>query len=151
MSSEISAKVLFDTGVYLRILRSESYASAHRARFARLAPRTHLCSVVAAELYAGARTIQGVRIVDGLLSPYARAGRVVFPTHADWVDQGKVLASVGFEQAGFRSRLPGLQNDVLIALSARRIGATIVTENPRDFALIHSFVAITFVAVTENT
>jgi predicted nucleic acid-binding protein len=107
--------------------------------------------VVAAELYAGARTIQGVRIVDGLLSPYARVGRVVFPTHADWVDQGKVLASVGFKQAGFRSRLPGLQNDVLIALSARRIGATIVTENPRDFALIHSFVAITFVAVSENT
>ncbi|MGH7820145.1 MAG: type II toxin-antitoxin system VapC family toxin [Candidatus Binatia bacterium] len=150
MSSEISGKVLFDTSVYLRILRSEVYARKHRERFARLAPRTYLCSIVAAELHAGARTIQGMRLIDGLLSPYARVGRVVFPIHADWVDQGKVLASLAIEQPAFRSKLPGLQNDVLIGLSARRIGATVLTENSRDFALIRPHVSMAFAAVGET-
>jgi predicted nucleic acid-binding protein len=37
---------------------------------------------------------------------------------------------------GWRSKLPALLNDVLIALSARRIGATVVTYNGKDFRLI---------------
>ena len=69
---EISGHVLFDTNVYLRVLRSEAYARSHLERFTRLAPRTYLCSVVVAELYAGARTLSGVRLIDGLLAPYLR-------------------------------------------------------------------------------
>ncbi len=34
------------------------------------------------------------------------------------------------------ARSPSLVNDVLIALSARMIGATVVTGNARDFAAI---------------
>jgi len=39
----------------------------------------------------------------------------------------------------WRSKLPALLNDILIALSARRIGATVVTHNARDFRLIQRY------------
>jgi predicted nucleic acid-binding protein len=38
-----------------------------------------------------------------------------------------------------RTKLPGLWNDALIALSARQIGATVVTENLRHFALLRRY------------
>jgi predicted nucleic acid-binding protein len=137
-----SANLLFDTNIYLRVLHSEAYARRHQDQFARFAPRTYLCSVVAAELYAGAHTVQNIRIVDRLLAPYVRVNRVIFPNHTDWVAMGKVTASILQTSPGYRSKLPALQNDILIALSARRIGATVVSENEDDFRLIQQFVSV---------
>jgi len=37
---------------------------------------------------------------------------------------------------GWRSKLPALLNDVLIALCACRLGATLLTHNREDFRLI---------------
>lgn len=136
-----SANTLFDTNIYLRVLHSEAYARRHQNRFARFAPRTYLCSVVAAELYAGAHAVQSIRLVDSLLAPYIRVNRVVFPNHNDWTAMGKVTASILRTTPGYRSKLPALQNDILIALSARRIGATVVSENEEDFTLIQRFVS----------
>lgn len=135
------AKVLFDTNIYLRVLHSDSYERQHHARFAQLAPRMYLCSVVAAEIYAGAHTVQSVRLVDRLLAPYLKSGRVVFPPHSDWVTMGKVVAIIVRQAPSYRSKLPALQNDILIALSAKRCGATLVTENEADFVLIQRFVS----------
>jgi predicted nucleic acid-binding protein len=141
---ETSGNVLFDTNIYLRVLRSEDYARGHLERFRRLAPRTYLCSVVAAELYAGARTLGGMRLVDGLLAPYVRIGRVTFPNHNDWLDMGKVAAEIGIADAGSRVRATALENDILIALSAKRVGAVVVTENEKDFSLIRKHVSFAF-------
>ncbi len=135
------AKILFDTNIYLRVLHSDSYERQHHDRFARFAPRTYLCSVVAAELYAGAHTVQDIRLVDRLLAPYLKSGRVVFPPHNDWVDMGKVTANIVRRAPSYRSKLPALQNDILIALSAKRSGATLVSENAADFVLIQRFVS----------
>src|SRR5437667_144504 len=58
------------------------------------------------------------------------------PSATVWEDAGHVLRALqelrGYRVAGSRS----LVNDVLIALSARAIGATVVTSNARDFAAI---------------
>ena len=40
----------------------------------------------------------------------------------------------------FRTKVQGLWNDALIALSARQIGATLVTENLQDFGLLRRYV-----------
>ncbi len=144
---EISGNVLFDTNIYLRVLRSEACARRHLERFARLAPRTYLCSVVAAELYAGARTLSGMRLIDGLLAPYLRVGRVACPNHNDWLDMGKTAADIGIADRGSRFRATAIENDILIALSAKRVGAVIVTENGRDFSLIRKHVSFAFVAM----
>ena len=135
------AKVLFDTNIYLRILHSDFYERQHHDRFARFAPRTYLCSVVAAELYAGAHTVQDIRLIERLLAPYRKVGRFVLPRHSDWIAMGKVAAILVRRAPSYRSKLPALQNDILIALSAKRCGATLVTENEADFVLIQRFVS----------
>jgi predicted nucleic acid-binding protein len=140
------AKVLFDTNIYLRVLHSEAYERQHHDRFARFAPRTYLCSVVAAKLYAGAHTVQSIRLVERLLAPYLKVGRLVFPRHSDWIDMGKAAANIGRSAPSYRSKLPALQNDILIALSAKRSGATLVSENEADFVLIQRFVSFSFFA-----
>ncbi|MGH7332060.1 MAG: hypothetical protein ACREKS_04780 [Candidatus Rokuibacteriota bacterium] len=39
-------------------------------------------------------------------------------------------------EPGLRARIASLWNDALIALSARQIGASIITDNVRDFELL---------------
>ena len=72
----------------------------------------------------------------GVVAAFERTDRILIPTGAVYEDAGHVLralqASRGYQVAGS----PSLVNDVLIALSARSIGATVVTGNARDFAAI---------------
>lgn len=146
-----SGNIFFDTNIYLRVFYSAEYARHHQQRFARLAPHTYLCSVVAGELYAGAHTLQTARLVDGLLAPYVRVQRLVFPNHNDWVDMGKVTASILQARPAYRSKLSALQNDILIALSAKRIGATVVSENVKDFTLLQQFVSFCLLAMPSTS
>lgn len=69
-----------------------------------------------------------------------RAGRVVTPTFQDWQHAGSVVSSIAVRDRGWKSKLPSLLNDVLIALGARRVGAEVVTHNGRDFRLIQRHV-----------
>lgn len=78
------------------------------------------------------------RLVQEMIRPMERAGRLVTPTFADWVDASDVVAAIEETDRRWRSKLPLLANDVLIALSARRIGATVVTYNAQDFELIRA-------------
>ena len=89
-----SGNIFFDTNIYLRVLHSEEYARRHHECFAELAPHTYCCSVIAGELYAGAHTVQTIRLVDDLIAPYVRVNRLVYPNHGDWVDMGKVTADI---------------------------------------------------------
>jgi len=65
-----------------------------------------------------------------------RTGRVVNPTFEDWVEASAVVTAIEEKDRGWRSKLPALLNDILIALCARRIGATLLTYNKDDFRLI---------------
>jgi predicted nucleic acid-binding protein len=127
-------RVVVDTSVYVAVLRDASFATAFRPRYERVLPRTHLSSVVVQELLAGARTPTHRRLAQALIEPFERAHRVVTPTHAIWRDAGAVLSELWRDAASYRSAIHGgLVNDVLIALTARAIGATVVTRNRRHF------------------
>jgi predicted nucleic acid-binding protein len=65
-----------------------------------------------------------------------RAGRVITPTFDDWVMASEVVTTVEENEKSWRFKLPALLNDILIALSARRIGATLLIYNRDDFRLI---------------
>ncbi len=65
-----------------------------------------------------------------------RSGRVVAPTFADWLEAADIVTRIFDRDRRWRSKLPALLNDVLIALCARRVGATLVTYNAQDFRLI---------------
>lgn len=128
---------MFDTSVYIAILRDARFAGLFRERYRRDVPRTHMCSVVVEELLAGARTAHHRRLAAALSEPFERARRIVVPTRRVWKDAGTILATLWNRLPAFRSRVArGLVNDALIALSARSIGAAVVTRNEKDFCLI---------------
>ena len=94
-------------------------------------------SVVAEELFAGALDAPGIALVDRHLGALRRAGRVVAPSTEDWIAAGKLIAKITQREPDKKSKVQQqLLNDILIALSARRIGATVFTFNRDDFELI---------------
>ncbi len=58
------------------------------------------------------------------------------PTAADWWGAGRLIQRIGDAQGWDTSKRRDFQNDVLIALTARRYGATVVTANHMDFDLL---------------
>ncbi|MGH9321618.1 MAG: type II toxin-antitoxin system VapC family toxin [Vicinamibacteria bacterium] len=130
-------KCLLDTSVYIDASRSAQAKARFEATFFPLVPLTFLSAVVAYELYVNARDRRTRRLVAEWVAPMERTGRLVSPTFSDWVDAADVVASIEERDRTFRSKLPALLNDILIALCARRIGATVFTYNRQDFQLIH--------------
>ncbi len=89
---------------------------------------------------AGVRTFRHRRQAAALYEPFERAGRIVTPSHSVWKEIGTIVAVLAERVPQFRDKLSrGLINDMLIALSGRSIGATVVTRNGEDFRLIQRF------------
>ena len=129
--------VLFDTSMYITSLRLGDEATLGLRRIAEGAS-VWLSSVVLEELYAG--VIQrNRRVVERLERDFDRAGRLLVPNLTDWTQTGKVLALLAakydYEQIG-KGRLT---NDALIAISAGRLGITVITANARDFKKLSDF------------
>jgi predicted nucleic acid-binding protein len=96
----------------------------------------YLSAVVVLELYAGAFVPRDRRIVRRVVAAFSRAARVLVPSGAVYEDAGHVLRALQQSRGYQVPKARSLVNDVLIALSARSIGATVVTNNGRDFAAI---------------
>jgi predicted nucleic acid-binding protein len=130
MTSLPAGPLLFDTGIYIRFIRGERYAWL--AEDAGVFQRTILTAVVAAELYAGAHDHREKRALDGLCRAHRSLGHLSSPPATAWIEAGIVLrrARSAFGQIDFAYHF----RDLLIALEAAREGATLVTENARDFA-----------------
>jgi predicted nucleic acid-binding protein len=66
-------------------------------------------------------------------------GRIVTPDARSWNLAGDALGNIRRREPALRAKVTSLWNDALIALSARQIGASVVTGNVRDFELLHRF------------
>ena len=131
---------LFDTSVYIAVLRDTTFAETFRPRYARDIPFTYCSSVVIHKLLAGARTPRHRRQAALLYEPFERARRIITPTHLIWKEAAAVVATLFAKVPQLRSKIArGLLNDILIALSGRSIGATVVTRNGEDFRLIQQY------------
>ena len=139
MSMEGSpVKVILDTSIYIPFINDgiENPVIDLRSR----KPLSYLCAVVIEELYAGAHDKTSINLLDRLYETFNKIGRLIVPEAADWQRTGKVIAKLG-NKYGFEEKfLSKITNDVLIALSARKIGAMIVTKNTMDFIRIKEFV-----------
>jgi predicted nucleic acid-binding protein len=128
---------LFDTSIYITALRMGDEAALGLRRIARGAA-VWLSSVVLEELYTGV-SARNRHPVERLERDFHRAGRILVPNLTDWTQTGKVLALLAakhdYEQIG-KGRLT---NDALIAMSAGRLGITVITANARDFEKLAEF------------
>jgi predicted nucleic acid-binding protein len=128
----VSGKVLLDTNVFIDYLRADLYADwifggvNNIIRF--------LSSVVLMELRIGADTPRRQRAVDRIQAAFP-IGRVIAPLPPLFDSAGQLFRTLHGDRSGLRDRL-GPVNDLLIALTARQIGATVVTNNLDDFRQI---------------
>jgi predicted nucleic acid-binding protein len=129
--------VLFDSSIYITALRMRDAAAIALRRLAADSP-VWLSSVVLEELYAGADA-NDTHVVERLERDFDRAKRILVPNLSDWTRTGKVLSQLAakydYEKVG-RARLT---NDALIAMSAGRLGITLITANVRDFSKLAEF------------
>jgi predicted nucleic acid-binding protein len=124
-------RVVIDTNVYVDWLNKGRYEGV---LFQRDAVK-FLSAVVLMELRAGAFSRGDRRIVQRLETGFERAGRILTPSQALFAEAGDTLRRLqvaGYKIGGSHS----IANDVLIALSARSIGATVVTQKERDYRAI---------------
>ncbi len=125
------AWAILDTGVYIghweRGLYEEALGAVRNAFIVRHS------AVVLSELRRGARTREAQRLVEAL---YGLARTQWEPTAAEWWEAGRLIRKIGDAQRWERSKRRDFQNDALIALTARRHGATIVTADRSDFELL---------------
>lgn len=113
-----------------------------------------LSTVVLMELMAGARDESDRKVLEQVCRRYREDNTLIVPTYDDWLLASKILYLLTHarkrSQKGKLQRLaPGasqrLALDVLIAVSARRWKAQVVTENWADFKAIQRYCNTTIV------
>jgi len=122
---------LLDTSVYIENFRTGRFTLTLLR-----SPWIIRCSaVVLHELRRGARTPLELRFVAEL----ARKVMVLTPSERHWLESAEILSRMRGEKRYDSNKLRELAFDVLIALSARDIGATLITCNRGDFAEIRKY------------
>ncbi|MBM3235125.1 type II toxin-antitoxin system VapC family toxin [Candidatus Poribacteria bacterium] len=131
MKKSMNSKFLIDTNIYIDFINTNKY---REWVFVRDYPtRLFLSAIVLMELYAGAHNRSDIKLVDTIKEPFAKRNMIIAPTIGDYITAGEILADLQKLRGYELKKSYWLTNDVLIALSARRIGATVVTQNRRDF------------------
>jgi predicted nucleic acid-binding protein len=127
-------RLVLDTNLYIDWLNTGEYEEIvfqpHAVKF--------LSAVVVMELFAGAFTARDRKLLQGIVSTFTKLGRILTSSTALYREAGDMLRQIRTERGYDVGKSHSLTNDVLIALSARSIGATVVTQNKRDFLAIQS-------------
>jgi len=127
-------RLVIDTNVYVDWLND----GRHEAVLFQREAVKYLSAVVLMELSAGAFSVRDRRLVQEVTSAFAKVGRILAPTVSIYEEAGEVLRRLQQFRGYTMASAYGLTNDVLIALSARSIGATVITQNERDFVAIQT-------------
>jgi len=128
LSVKATKFALLDTAVYIENFRSGRFT------FRLLqSPFVIRCSsVVLHELLRGAGSPTERKFVLEL----SRRCQVVTPTEQQWLKAAEILSRLRRREHYEAAKLRDLAFDVLIALSARSIGASVITTNHADFRAI---------------
>ncbi|MDB4915453.1 MAG: hypothetical protein JWM95_3097 [Gemmatimonadetes bacterium] len=139
---------LLDSNIYIRAIRESDFAFELEAFHRSHLPRLVVSAVVVSELLAGAQTPRLVRDLQRtLVEPFRQRKRFLTPGWQTWEQAVAIDRDIRRTSAS-RPKLAGRSffHDILIAATAREMGATIITLNMSDFALIASYVDIDVVA-----
>jgi predicted nucleic acid-binding protein len=125
-------KAVLDTNVLIDFFRNPNCREAFEAKTLR--PQFFMSSVVSMELFAGCRTKRQQSELASFLKPFEKAKRVITPDHSCFLEAGRVLVRLGGQGVDIVRRRQ-MVNDILIAVTAARVGAVVITANIQDFAL----------------
>ena len=137
---------LLDTNVYIDSFNDRAFGAEFRRFHQANLPRLVLSAVVAHEILVGANDANRLRTFEqGLLEPFRSRRRVHVPSLRTWelaAEIDRELRRLGGFAGSLGSR--SFANDMLIAATARELGATIVTRNLSDFGVIARVLPIRF-------
>lgn len=119
---------LLDTTIYIENFRSGRFTF----RLVQSPFVIRCSSVVLHELLRGARTTTERKFVLDL----SRRCQVLTPTEQQWLKAAEILGRLRQREGYGATKLRELAFDVLIALSAWSIGASVITTNHADFLAI---------------
>jgi predicted nucleic acid-binding protein len=140
-------KYIIDSDLYIELLRTGQYHDIIAEIYTRETPNIYFSSVVVQELLSGVISEIGRKNVEAVVSPFEKSGRIVTPGYADWKETGNILSKLCAERPELKSKLSQMINDTLIAMSAKSIGATVVTLNSVDFEAIKSVRNFSYITV----
>ena len=132
MALPIGGKILLDTNTFIDYLRTGIHADwvwgrpGQAVRF--------LSAIVLLELRLGADSLRRERAVDRIEAAFPK-DRIVAPTPLLFGRPGQVFRKLYGDGSGLADRLAPI-DDLLMALTAWQIGATVVTRNVREFRRI---------------
>lgn len=136
----MARKYILDTNIYVDAIREPEKEDALGVFLERNTPTTFMSAVVMQELRAGAVTdSQSRALQDGIFGAFERRNRVATPSGGAFKDCGRVLAAL-FRKDGvsYRDRARSLVNDILIAITCREGGLTLITADT-DFGMIQPY------------
>lgn len=129
-------KFTLDSNVFISAFRDTTKAAELTEFLAAFLSVSYLSAVVVQELRAGARTRAQLLAFQAIVGPFERRERVYAPSVRAYAECGRVLAELAATGAVGAPPRASFLNDVLIAVSSREHGITVVTHNTRDFGLI---------------
>jgi predicted nucleic acid-binding protein len=127
-------RVVIDTNVYVDWINR----GRHEEVLFQRETVKYLSAVVLMELRAGAFSQRDRRLLRRLQTAFERAGRILTPSRTVFADAGDALRRLQADRGYNIGASHSIANDVLIALSARSIGAAVVTQNERDYRAIQA-------------
>jgi len=116
---------LFDTSVYIAYIRRKEYAEL--VDRATESGRVVLSSVVAMELYAGARSVAEKRLLDQFVGSMKILSAYETPREDDWTRGGILLER--FTRFRGHAQIRDHFRDILVILTAVNRGAVLVSSN----------------------
>jgi predicted nucleic acid-binding protein len=137
------ALALLDTNVYIGHWELGLYQETLE-RVRRMYIVRH-SAVVLSELRRGSRTRAAQKMVGDL---YRVAAIRWTPSGKDWWEAGQLVRVIADKKGWDRNKRRDFQNDTLIALTARKYGATLVTSNLKDFLLLANRFPLTLLEAT---
>ncbi|MBI5026493.1 MAG: type II toxin-antitoxin system VapC family toxin [Nitrospirae bacterium] len=123
--------IIFDTSIFIDHLRTNKFAN----HFRNLNGLIRNSAVVLSELARGATR----EMEKSFVSALAKNHPILTPTEKNWLESGEILSKMYMDNGFSPEKLRDLHFDVLIALTARNHGATVITSNKTDFEQIRAY------------
>jgi predicted nucleic acid-binding protein len=127
----VNRLVIFDTSIFIDHLRANKFSN----EILNISGLVRNSSVVLSELARGATREDELDFVRTLAANHP----IFTPTEKNWLESGEILSKIYKQKGYLPEKLRDLHFDVLIALTARNYGATVITSNKADFELIRKY------------
>ena len=131
------SKIIIDTNIYIDFYNTGKFREIiYQRRYPEI---IYISSIVIMELLAGAFSKNDITIITNLIQTAKASKKIINPIQSNYIEAGNILAEIQSEKGYNLKKAYNITNDVLIALCARTIGATLLTQNRKDFEIIKEF------------